>query len=65
MLNRIFKSGLIGVFALMMAVTFSSCEKEKETIAVIIVKDISGAVVPNASVTLFPDPIISQSGKPS
>jgi len=62
MLNKIFKSGLIGVFALAMTVTFTSCEKEKETIAVIIVKNSNGAVVPNASVTLFPDQTISSGG---
>ena len=62
MLNRIFKSGLIGVFALVMIVTFTSCQKEKETIAIIIVKDSSGAVIPNASVTLFPEPVISSQG---
>ncbi|HIG32567.1 MAG TPA: hypothetical protein EYQ09_03885 [Flavobacteriales bacterium] len=62
MLNKIFKSGLIGVFALVMIVTFTSCEKEKETTGVIIVKNSNGVVVPNASVTLFPDQIISPSG---
>jgi hypothetical protein len=62
MLNRIFKSGLIGVFALVMIVTVTSCEKEKETIGLIIVKNSNGAVVRNASVTLFPDQTISASG---
>ena len=56
MVNKIFKSVLIGVFALTIITTLASCEKEEETIAVIIVKNSSGAVVPNASVTLFPDP---------
>ena len=56
MLNKIFKSGLIGVFALAMIVIVTSCQKEKETIGIIIVKDSNSAVVPNASVTLFPDP---------
>jgi len=62
MLNRIFKSGLIGVFALVMIVTVTSCQKEKETIGIIIVKDSNGAVVPNAYVTLFPEPVISPQG---
>ena len=62
MLNKIFKSGLIGVFALVMIVNVTSCEKEKETIAVIIVKNSNGVVVPGASVTLFPDPTISSGG---
>jgi len=55
MLNRIFKSGLIGVFALVMTVTFTSCEKEKETIGVIIVKDSNNNTISAASVTLHQD----------
>jgi len=62
MLNRIFKSGLIGVFSLVIIVTFTSCQKEKETIGIIIVKDSSGQVVSGASVTLFPEPAISSQG---
>ena len=54
MLNKIFKSGLIGVFSLVMIVTFTSCEKEKQTIGVIIVK-YNNVVVPNATVTLSPE----------
>ena len=61
MLNKIFKSGLIGVFALVIVITFTSCQKEKETIGIIIVKR-NGAVVPNASVTLFPKAEISPQG---
>ena len=52
MLNRIFKTILLGVFALVITSTFTSCKKEKETIAVIIVKDGSGNTVPNARVVL-------------
>ena len=52
MLNRIFKTILLGVFALVITTTFSSCKKEKDTIAVIIVKDGSGILVPNARVIL-------------
>ena len=62
MLNKIFKSGLIGVFALAMTITFTSCEKEKETTGLIIVKNSNGVVVPDAFVILFPDQIISPSG---
>jgi len=62
MLNRIFKSGLIGVFALVMVVSFSSCKKEKETIAVIIVKNTSGNVVSGVTVVLSPEQIISPNG---
>ena len=52
MLNRIFKTILLGVFALVITTTFTSCKKEKDTIAVIIVEDGSGIVVPNARVIL-------------
>ena len=62
MINKIFKSGLIGFFALVMIVAFASCQKEKETIGIIIVKDSNGQVVSNASVTLFPEPAISPQG---
>jgi len=43
--------------------TFTSCKKEKETIAVIIVKDINGNVVPEVLVKLSPEPILSPSGE--
>jgi len=62
MLNKIFKSILIGVFALVMTATFTSCEKEKETIAVIIVKNSNGKTIQGADVKLFPDQTISPSG---
>jgi len=62
MLNKIFKSILIGFFALVMTATFTSCEKEKETIAVIIVKNSNGKTIQGADVKLFPDQTISPSG---
>jgi hypothetical protein len=62
MLNKIFKSGLIGFFALVMILAFTSCQKEKETIGIIIVKNSNGQVVSGASVTLFPEPAISPQG---
>ena len=52
MLNRIFKTILLGVFSLVITTTFTSCKKEKDTIAVIIVQDGSGNVVPHARVIL-------------
>ena len=52
MLNRIFKTILLGVFALVITTTFTSCKKEKDTIAVIIVQDGSGNIVSNARVIL-------------
>ena len=63
MLNRIFKTVLLGVFALVITTTFTSCKKEKETIAVIIVKDVNGNVVPEVLVKLSPEPILSPSGE--
>ena len=55
MLNRIFKTILLGVFALVITTTFTSCKKEKDTIAVIIVKDTNGNVVSGAQVELYPN----------
>jgi len=52
MLNRIFKTILLGVFALVITTTFTSCKKEKETVAVIIVQDGSGSTVADARVIL-------------
>ena len=57
MLNRIFKTILLGVFALVITSTFTSCKKEKDTIAVIIVKDGSGNIVPSARVVLHSNPL--------
>ncbi len=59
MLNRIFKSVILGVFALLIVTNLSSCKKEKETIGVIIVKKSNGLVVSGASVKLWPDPVNS------
>ena len=57
MLNRIFKTTLLGLFALVITTTFTSCKKEKDTIGVIIVKDGSGVAVPNARVVLHANPL--------
>jgi len=59
MLNRIFKTILLGVFALVITSTFTSCKKEKNTIAVIIVKDTFGSVVSGALVELYPNQSIN------
>ena len=59
MLNRIFKTILLGVFALVTTSTFTSCEKEKETIAVIIVKDTYGNVVSGAKVEVYPNQTVN------
>ena len=57
MLNRIFKTILLGVFALVITTTFTSCKKEKDTIAVIIVKDGNGNPVLNTRVVLHSNPL--------
>jgi len=57
MLNRIFKTILLGVFSLVVTTTFTSCKKEKDTIAVIIVKDGSGKAVSQARVILHANPL--------
>ena len=43
----------------MITTTFTSCKKEKETIAVIIVKDTFGSVVSGALVELYPNQSIN------
>ena len=55
MLNRIFKSVILGACALVVIGSFSSCKKEKETIGVIIVQDYTGSPVDGAYVTLHQD----------
>ena len=59
MLNRIFKTILLGVFAVVITTTYTSCKKEKDTIAVIIVKDTNGNVVSGAQVELYPNQSIN------
>mgnify|MGYP001327446306 CR=1 FL=1 len=62
MLNRIFKTIILGAFALVLSSTIVSCQKAKDTIGVIIVKDFNGNTVPEATVTLHQDGAISQEG---
>ena len=62
MRNRIFKTLILGFFSLVISTTFTSCQKAKKTIGVIIVKDSSGNLVPEATVTLHQDGAISQQG---
>ena len=59
MLNRIFKTILLGVFSLVITSTFTSCEKEKDTIAIIIVKDTYGNVVSGVEVEVSPNQTIN------
>ena len=62
MLNRIFKTVILGAFSLVLLITITSCQKAKDTIGVIIVKDVNGNTIPEASVTLHQDGAISQEG---
>lgn len=55
MLNKIFRTGILGAILLFFLSTFVSCEKNKETIAVIIVEDNDGNFVSGATVVLQPE----------
>ena len=60
--NRILNTLILGVFALVISTTLTSCQKAKDTIGVIIVKDFNGNTVPEATVTLHQDGAISHQG---
>jgi len=57
MLNKILKSVLLGVFALAIVTNFSSCKKEKETIAAIVVENDAGLPISHARVVLHAMPL--------
>ena len=65
MLNRIFKTVLLGSLALVISTTFIACEKAKDTIGIIIVKDSNGNTVTGATVVLHQDGVISPQGNSS
>lgn len=60
MLNKIFRTIILGFFSLVLVTTFTSCKKEKDIVAIITVKDSSGNLVSGATVTLYPAPVHSQ-----
>ncbi len=62
MQNINFKSALISFLIAFFIISFSSCEKAKDTIGVIIVKDSNGNTVSQATVVLHQDGLISQQG---
>ena len=64
MLNKIFKSLLIGAFAIF-ALTLNSCKKAEDTKVIITIVDINGTVVKDAKVRLHQDGQISPSGQSS
>jgi hypothetical protein len=65
MLNRIFKTVLLGSLALVISTTFIACEKANDTIGIIIVKDSNGNTVSGATVVLHQDGAISPQGNSS
>ena len=65
MLNRIFKTVLLGTFDLVISTTFIACEKAQDTIGIIIVKDSNGNTVSGATVVLHQDGVISPQGNSS
>jgi hypothetical protein len=65
MLNRIFKTVLLGSLALVISTTFIACEKAKDTIGIIIVKYSNGNTVSGATVVLHQDGAISPQGNSS
>ena len=65
MLNRIFKTVLLGSLALVISTTFIACEKAQDTIGIIIVKDSNGNTVSGATVVLHQDGVISPQGNSS
>ena len=65
MLNRIFKTALLCSLALVISTTFIACEKAKDTIGIIIVKDSNGNTVSGATVVLHQDGVISPQGNSS
>ena len=62
MLNKIFKTLILGVFSLAVTTSLTSCQKAKDTVGVIIVKNSNGNIVSGATVTLHQDGAISQQG---
>jgi hypothetical protein len=62
MLNKIFKLGLMSFLSLVIITTTTSCQKEKETIGIIVIKDSNGNLVQDVTVTLFPEQIVSSQG---
>ena len=62
MLNKIFKALILGFVLLAITITLNSCQKAKDTIGIVIVKNSNGNTVAGATVTLHQDGAISQQG---
>ena len=61
MSNNILKSIILSV-VLILFLPFYSCQKTKETVGIVIVKDINGQLISGATVTLHQDGQISPQG---
>ena len=55
MLNRIFKPVILVTFVISTVLTIGSCQKAKDTVGVIVVKDSNGNLVSGATVVLHLD----------
>ena len=62
MLNRIFNTIILIFGLLVFSIINMSCEKSKETIGIVIVKDSNGNTVQDATVRLHHDGLISTQG---
>ncbi len=59
-MNRIIaKTGIIVMLIAILSIGMFSCRKESPTVAVITVRDTSGAIFPGAMVRLYPTPSIN------
>jgi len=59
-MNRfLLKTGLFTSLLLIVTLSFNSCYKEKDTLAIISITDTAGNVVENAMVRLYPEPSIN------
>jgi hypothetical protein len=59
-MNKIIaKTGILVMLVGFLSIGLFSCRKESSTIAVITVRDTSGAIFPNAMVRLYPTPTIN------
>ena len=63
MLNKIFKTVILVVLAAVFFTPLMSCQKAKDTIGIIIVKDVEGNNVAGAKVVLHQDGAVSSQGQ--
>ena len=63
MLNKIFKTAIFVVIFAVFCIPLVSCQKAKDTIGIIIVKDVEGNNVAGAKVVLHQDGAVSPQGQ--